>query len=266
MKTEGPHYKGREITLQRAIRYGVLAAGICVLLGFIVGFLGYKSPRQGEYWLGDVGNWGSYLQGTTASFWSLGGLILIFVAFLAQQQQSARQSFENHFFQLLTLHHEIVSALHEPEGSAEGRNIFFNLLDRLRWLYEEAIHGRELSADTEALAVGCYEEYYDSKQAILGHYFRNLYHIIKFVHESGPIDKKRYTSIVRAQLSGLEQVFLHYNGLSSYGKKAFKPLIEDYALLENMNSEKLLNSDHPTAYSPRAFGDDAKFYKFLMPG
>jgi hypothetical protein len=60
--------------------------------------------------------------------------------------------------------------------------------------------------DTEELAVGCYETVFDEQPEVLGHYFRNLYHIIKFVDESRVTDKKRYTSIVRAQLNA-ETVF-----------------------------------------------------------
>ena len=44
--------------------------------------------------LEDWGNYGSYLQGTVASLWSLAGTLLIFVAFLAQKQQLLRQQIE----------------------------------------------------------------------------------------------------------------------------------------------------------------------------
>jgi len=66
------------------------------------------------------GSFGSYLQGTTASVWSLAGLLIIFIAFLAQmrqlhlqQHQFERQSFESVFFQLVGLHIEIVSEMRE---------------------------------------------------------------------------------------------------------------------------------------------------------
>jgi hypothetical protein len=65
-----------------------------VILGFVAGFIGYKTPRSDDNFLNDLGNFGSYLQGTTASFWSLAGLLIIFVAFLAQKQQLKRQETE----------------------------------------------------------------------------------------------------------------------------------------------------------------------------
>src|SRR5438445_9785710 len=96
-------------------RLGLGMAGIFVVVGFVAAIAGYAPPRHGTERLADLGNWGSYLQGTTASLWSLAALLIIFVAFLAQKQQLLlqqrqfeRQSFESSFFQLLSLHSENV--------------------------------------------------------------------------------------------------------------------------------------------------------------
>jgi len=129
------------------------------------------------------------------------------------------------------------------------------LWKRLKSTYEEMVDGRLVSEDTEELAVVSYENLFDRHQTILAHYFRNLYQIIKFVDESGIWDKKRYISIVRAQLSTFEHILLHYNGLSDYGRKRFKPLIERYSLLEGMNPTLLVNSNERSSYSKEAFGN-----------
>jgi len=42
----------------------------------------------------DLGNYGSYLQGTTASLWSLAAFFMVFVAFLLQQKQLFQQHSE----------------------------------------------------------------------------------------------------------------------------------------------------------------------------
>ncbi|MBK8344630.1 MAG: hypothetical protein IPL12_15845 [Bacteroidetes bacterium] len=38
----------------------------------------------------------------------------------------------------------------------------------------------------------------------MGHYFRNLYHIIKYIDNSNIENKRTYTNFVRAQLSSHE--------------------------------------------------------------
>ena len=114
------------------------------------------------------------------------------------------------------------------------------------------------------MAVRCYEDFYKRYQHDLGHYFRNLYHIIKFVDETDALKssdasvehkgRRRYTSLARAQLSVYELGLLFYNGLGSEGRK-FKPLIERYGLLENLHDREhiLLLPIHETYYGQSAF-------------
>jgi len=45
---------------------------------------------------------------------------------------------------------------------------------------------------------------------------------------------------------------LFYNCVSSYGEK-FKPLVEEFGLLENLDRTTLLNSAHEKFYKPEAF-------------
>ena len=48
---------------------------------------------------------------------------------------------------------------------------------------------------------------------------------------------------------------LFYNGISNYEKDKFKPLIERYGLLENFNSDDLVDQDHLKFYEESAFDD-----------
>ena len=87
----------------------------------------------------------------------------------------------------------------------------------------------------------------------LEHYFRQLYHIIRFVHDSDHGDKPRYMNFVQAQLDDDELVLLAYYGLSQHGKK-LKVLIEEYSLLGNLPSDALFHEEHCGLYSAGAFG------------
>lgn len=115
------------------------------------------------------------------------------------------------------------------------------------------------------MLIKCYEkDFYQVRQHELGHYFRNLYHIIKYVDKAEALkgedadieykNRRRYTSLVRAQLSVFELCLIFYNGLGSEGKE-FKQLIEKYGLLENLHDRKniLLNATHEKFYDKTAF-------------
>lgn len=176
--------------------------------------------------------------------------------FAAQQENLKRQAFESHFFKLLALHNSIVGDLRMLAGKDEftGRNVFFFLGKKLNEVFRATLFTQPngTTEDTEDGAIEIYELVFGAHPNVLGHYFRNFYHIIKFVDESDVVDKKRYTSIARAQLSSSEHILLFYNGLSGYGKVRFKRLIEEYALLENMGPDILVNPKHRTAYSPKS--------------
>lgn len=75
----------------------------------------------------------------------------------------------------------------------------------------------------------------------LHHYFRYLYRILKYIDDSElifPLEKYKYAAMLRAQLSCYELVMLYYDGLSESGRN-LKPLIEKYAMLDNLDMSLL---------------------------
>lgn len=86
---------------------------------------------------------------------------------------------------------------------------------------------------------------YTEFENTLNHYFRQLYHIFKYVHLSPLISEDRrafYTSLVRAQLSQNELYALMYNSLvMSYGNPKFLYLIKHNNLLKNFNPSNIPN-------------------------
>src|SRR5581483_1877812 len=228
---------------------------------------------------------GSYLQGGVQSLWTLAAFLCAYVAYLGQKQQQhsqtedfriqqesvKRQSFESAFFQLLHLHSQNIAEMRfiekdamfvnerrEVSGRAALHHLYRILEDgylnvQMRFVEynaEKQTVGlpliKDKDKDTEFL-IKCYEEFHCRYQGYLGHYFRTFYHIIKFVKATG-YDKetlRRYTSIARAQLSAAEIALLFYYGLSKYGKKDFKPLIEEFGLLENIDDALVKESLWP---------------------
>lgn len=80
----------------------------------------------------------------------------------------------------------------------------------------------------------------------LGHYYRLLFQIVKFVVNKNFLsyeEKRNYLRILRAQLSNHEQVMLYYNWKADYGHKwenKVNKFFTDYRMIHNINDDMLL--------------------------
>lgn len=66
-------------------------------------------------------------------------------------------------------------------------------------------------------------------------------------------EKYGYVSFLRPLLSNYEISVLFYNGLSSRGVEKFKPLIEKYALFNNIDDKLLVDAGDKVKYAPSAY-------------
>lgn len=201
-----------------------------------------------------------------------------------QNEQARKQIFESTFFQLLRLHSDIVHRIRYEDVDIQsvddarpqsdrlsGREAFRAFYDRYNQSYRHRIsimaqdgeyepdsaESNDLGyGDLRQAVVHAYDDFYVHVQSGLGHYFRNLYQMVKFVDSSSASleERESYMSFIRAQLSSYELLLLFYKGLSDYGRRNFKPLIERYALLENMPKDLLIEERHKELYSGDAFG------------
>ena len=117
------------------------------------------------------------------------------------------------------------------------------------------------SSSEEEILDATYEEFFAVYEPNIGYYFRHLYNVIKFVDENEFFNeetskkKKSYINLIHAQLSSNELGLLFYNYRSSQGISKFKPLVEKYALLKDMDSKTLLSSGHRSYYDESAYGE-----------
>lgn len=173
-----------------------------------------------------------------------------------QGESLKKQNIESTFFQLLKLHNDIVSDLDIRKKSDSkllhsGRDCFRKWKKELRDIMRGMAH--EVYPET-VIVKRSYEVFYEEHGSDVGHYFRNLYRIIKFIDEEITQNPDFYTGLVRAQLSSDEQFLLFYNGLSLYGKK-FKDLIEKYSLLEHFDKSQLFDENNQAyLYVDTAYG------------
>lgn len=177
-------------------------------------------------------------------------------AVVLQQQHDVliQQNFENTFFQLLRRYSDLIT---------EFRYQILSGRQALTSIYRDELLGNSYNRITPNIqgdqkAIAAYEHFYENYRHELGHYFRTLYHIFRFVDRSSLSDNRKlvYCNIARAQLSSTELCLLFYNGICGEGKKGFKPLIEKYGILKHINANDLLDyrhKDNPNFFSRNAF-------------
>lgn len=170
----------------------------------------------------------------------------------AQNRTLRRQNFENTFFQLLRLHNDIVNSIDlvdENNRITKGRDCFQTFYSRLRKVHKSKANLQ----DTDVISIRTqlnviYLEFYSSHSSELGHYFRSIYNIVKFVKNSEVENKSLYTNLVRAQLSSYELLLMFYNCLSEMGSEKFKPLTVEFNLLKHLQTKSLIDPSHASLY------------------
>lgn len=181
--------------------------------------------------------------------------------FKEQSETLLVQRFENTFFQLLNLHHEIVDKLnfdrktHQELHPVEKREVIskavqdlLNKLDRsnkisLPTSTGERVYQDNDPKDIEEAKKRLFREYRDfyfkDYQQLFSHYYRNVYHIFKFIFTTDLIKENKkqfYATLVRAQLSSDELLLITYNSLvPGLGYPNFLFLIEEFDIMQNFD-------------------------------
>lgn len=182
-----------------------------------------------------------------------------------QQIRNNTQQFENSLFNLIGLHNQIITNLYNiqagfgniiPSSYTQGIDTFSDAYWALRNICSDIIivdyteeqkqefgkpYGEryvESTIDAKEVLIKKYHiNYYDKFEPILNHYFRNLYHIYKYIDESDLIAdpaRLRYASIVRAQLSQNELYVLMFNFMiQDYGYPKMMSIDKKYNVLKN---------------------------------
>ena len=183
----------------------------------------------------------------------------------AQNKTLKLQQFENTFFSMLRVLNDIVNSIDlRAKGDAAGpvistgRDSFQIFMKQLVKTLKSPcgiIIDEEPEDQVEAIKA-YYQMWWREHRKDLGHYFRTLYNLIKFIDEFDMSfsNKKKYTRIVRAQLSDQEQVLLFYNCLSDIGE-GFKKNVIQYALIKQVPSDLLVKPAHKQLYPAKVFRD-----------
>lgn len=273
-----------DISLEKVVRLVsvlcVLAFSILLIVPFLyfINFTGNFSADQAIW-----GAFGDYLGGILNPIFALFAFIVLVVAILLQaneleavridlasssramNEQAAslkKNGFETTFFSMLNMHEELVGKIIYQDGSNQhnGRTAFekyYADLKRKISLRIQTLQNADKSLLPERATITAinevYDEFFVEYEAELGHYFRFLYQLVKFINDSDFSDSPLYTELVRAQLSTYELLLLFYNCISSPSKGKFKPLIEKQSLFRGLSVDKLVEKSHHHLYKSSAY-------------
>ncbi|MCR9118216.1 MAG: putative phage abortive infection protein [bacterium] len=234
---------------------------LAMFLLFVVGVIGGAWIFIPQWYGGNIeaGTFGDMFGGVNALFSGLAFALLVVTLYLQMKELSlqrkeltdtrtelklqrelmekqndafSRQAFDSTFFRMLDLHNQIVNDMDVDINGvtkASGRDCF----EFFSYAIEEESRKRQQKGASVFMTI------YERHEANMGHYFRNLYQIVRFVDGSDIVDKQIYMSIVRAQLSSLELVILLYHCAIGNGLVDMKPLVEKYSLLKFLPKSKV---------------------------
>lgn len=199
---------------------------------------------------GDFGIFGDYIGGTVGTIVGIISIYLLYKTYTSQvlfaRDQAIvekRQQFEFTFFNLLEQQQSLREQLECKIGEEHFQS--FSYLKRMREELSDALaclnyRVEEVTVENKILLKNIvnqqYLDFFIPNVSHLGHYFRHLYHIIKYIDKSNLQDAKQYVDILQAQLSNDELYLLAINGISNYGRRKMLPLMDKYSLLENFNA------------------------------
>jgi hypothetical protein len=231
--------------------------------------------------IGKYGELGDFVNGISTPFISVSVFILLYKTYTSQKQELqetkillseqnetlTNQQFETTFFNLVTLHHQIVNNIdfdssidiemfdRETDGEPEilkGRDCFRKfyhifITGYRNWESDEKKKATErttFNAELEMeLISSAYSSVYMEHETDLGHYFRNLESLIKLVDQSKVKNKDFYIELIIAQLSTYEILLLFYSCLWRDDSVMNKFVIK-YHLLRGIDHQSLINMEH----------------------
>jgi len=246
------------------VLFAIIIPAILILI-YYFNFRKYGISDESANWA----NFGNYLSGVIGTILTFISIILIYKTYKNQVKNSTLQQFETTFFNLLQNQREILKSLsgyiktddHIPSEQYVADEYIYMIASILNQHFDRA-PGRFINNEGEETwklenkqkmserINTSYNRIYKQKEAELGHYFRHLYHILKYVHESEIPFKKKYIDIIQAQMSDNELYVAFYNGISEYGKKRFLPMLDSYQFFENIRSRGVMFDKHKEIFYP----------------
>jgi hypothetical protein len=221
------------------------------------------------------GDWGKFVGGIMAC----GAFIFAFATFMTQRKSIKASDLENNFFKLIGQLQFIVEqfnlqiptnkdiVIRDKIGYIKYRIKNFQT-DKYVGSGRNAIHIlsirmlKEINEENDLTKEVRYNNFYDDWAYQLGHYFRFVYHIIKFIEAKKlkASEQQKYMDLLQAQLSTDEMGLIFYNAAlgekskkKGTGERLFKKMLDRNKILENIDDGSLADNGDRHLYYPNTF-------------
>lgn len=232
---------------------------------------------------------GEFIGGFIGIFFTLAATFLIWLTYKTQKQELERtsslaelqskmlktQQFENTYFSLLSHLSNLINSMTSDsqvliEPSVQGKeylhHAYRRFKDKIKEKGQSNIDNIKIASHTEeqraalikSVLVKVYEEdIFPYHSFNLGHYYRFIHNIIKYVISEYEDEKlqRKYLTFLQAQLSNDEMGLILINSLSKYSldksnNTKFKDWIDHYNILENIDKECTFDDSILKIYFP----------------
>jgi hypothetical protein len=268
-------------------------------LGLDLWLVKIEHPETAQYW----GQIGDFVGGILNPILSFCALIAVLYNLSLQREELAlarkdardaqsiqtkqseifeRQNFESVFFRLLEAHSRLstnmeITVAHATKQHYSGEEAFRYIAKR--YLRRDYLMSQQYISSEEQIKNVTLksQEFLDAHVGSVGHYFRNLYQILKYVDGFGRTSfsssskshlgmemrrtvrlyraQRDYANILRAQLSSSEVACLFLNCLSEQGR-GLKFYVEKYSMLKTLDPRSIGSNESVKAlYNPLAYAD-----------
>ena len=202
----------------------VILLGVTIILGVFIWYF----HRQGiSDSISDWASFGSYLGGTL-SFISV---VLMYLIFREQIRISYNSQFESVFFSMLkTLRELKTDGIDKEFGMLENK-----ITNHFSVSFDDK--NDNILPDTIRSIFSYYFNLHVDNSQIF-HYFRYLYHIVTYAVDNKVLkkeDKKRYISLIQAQMSNNELLVTLFN-VVSHNNQEYLKMLDVYQFFENLQS------------------------------
>jgi hypothetical protein len=167
-----------------------------------------------------------------------------------QNEYIKKQAFEGTYFELLKSFNEVVSSIKKTETLIDRSNsgrwpnatqVEFSgrsVIDKLSSELCSEIN-RQNTGSRIIYIKNSYIKFHKKNENYIGRYYRFLFNVIRFIHESQIENKKTYTDILFAQMSNQELIIIFYYAISELGSDKMLPLLCEYNFLDHLSANEL---------------------------
>lgn len=240
----------------RGIIFLVLFGVLALLLPFFFYIYHFTGPvaSNSDEW----SNLGEYLGGISGTVLNFLTFMAMIYTFTTQNQNSKNRDDQDIFFKLLDSLGQIVSdttykpmLLNPKNEIRQGDRAFRSMYTALVQMFREVRQKKGNEIEYKQ----AFEKFHRKNLTVLGHYFRFVYNILKFIDNSS-LDyetKKQLVAFLKSSLSQAQLSLIFFNCIFGVGEERFKPLIEKYGLFDNLDTSGVTLKKFQYKYNKSAF-------------